>query len=685
MADTPSPLNPRFALRVVVGFFIAFAVSIAISSAASATITGVDVASHQHPGGAGINWGAVRSAGHSFAYVKATEGTSYTNPYFAGDWSGIANAGMFRGAYHYARPALPMSTAVDQARYFVSRTGSMTGAGDLPGELDLEETGGLSQSDLAQWTRTFLSEVTLLTGKRPLVYTGRWFWSGNIGNYGADIGRDYILWTADYHCQRQDGSLFCDPNVDTYVPPVYGGWSSWTFWQNYSVGAVPGIIGNVDMNRFCCDLGALGALTGSGAGAGTPFGSLDAISITSESSATVSGWAIDPDTRESIPIHTYVDSANNWVIAGLPRSDVGAVFPGFGPSHGFSYAVPIGPDSRSICVYAINSGAGSNKLLGCKTIGLPPGPPIGFVDSVVAGDGTIRVSGWALDPDTTAAIGVHVYVDSVGTSTFAANTRNDVAAAFARYGANHGFTLSVPASAGAHNVCIYAINVGPGSHTTLRCQSVTVAGAPGGSPIGVLDNIVIQPGSATFNGWAIDPDTSAPVTMLVLVDGQSTTVRAENARADLAAPFPRSGINHGYSIPIWLSPGNHAMCIVALDVSGGQNGTTLACRNFVVPSANPVGVIDAVIAVGNSIAVTGWAFDPNTNDPIFVHVHVNGASVGKLANGSRPDVGAVFGNGANHGYSTTVSRTGSGSQTVCVYGINVGPGNHQLLGCKILP
>ena len=43
-------------------------------------LNGIDVASHQHPGGAAIDWTAVKQSGQSFVFVKATEGTSYTNP-----------------------------------------------------------------------------------------------------------------------------------------------------------------------------------------------------------------------------------------------------------------------------------------------------------------------------------------------------------------------------------------------------------------------------------------------------------------------------------------------------------------------------------------------------------------------------------------------------------------------------
>ena len=215
-----SPWRPRF-FRVVVATFafvcaslaLALVGSFATATPASAVITGIDVASHQHPNGVAINWQQVVSAGHRFAYVKATEGpgtgtdkcqrrTYYTNPYFAADWSGAGAAGLYRGAYHYARPQLPLSSAEEQARYFVSVAGPSNGAYDLPLELDLEETCGLGQSDLAEWTRRFLAEVTRITGKKPLVYTGRWFWQANIGAYGNDIGQNYRLWTADYRCQR---------------------------------------------------------------------------------------------------------------------------------------------------------------------------------------------------------------------------------------------------------------------------------------------------------------------------------------------------------------------------------------------------------------------------------------------------------------------------------------------------
>src|SRR5262245_60226023 len=117
----------------------------------SAPQRGVDVASHQHPGGAPIDWSAVAAWGMDYAYIKATEGPSdaaddtYINPYFGEDWRGAGAAGLLRGAYHFARPRLPLWTATYDAQAFLLTTGPFTGVNDLPPVLDLEDSGGLSR------------------------------------------------------------------------------------------------------------------------------------------------------------------------------------------------------------------------------------------------------------------------------------------------------------------------------------------------------------------------------------------------------------------------------------------------------------------------------------------------------------------------------------------------------------
>ena len=55
------------------------------------------------------------------------------------------------------------------------------------------------------------------------------------------------------------------------------------------------------------------------------------------------------------------------------------------------------------------------------------------------------MQGWAIDPDTTAPLTVHVYVDGVwaGQST-AGVARPDVGNAYPGFGSGHGFDVTLP-------------------------------------------------------------------------------------------------------------------------------------------------------------------------------------------------------------------------------------------------
>lgn len=71
------------------------------ATAAVAQTNGMDVSSHQ----GNVDWASWWGQGMKFAYVKATEGTTYKNPYFAQQYNGSYNVGMIRGAYHFGLPA----------------------------------------------------------------------------------------------------------------------------------------------------------------------------------------------------------------------------------------------------------------------------------------------------------------------------------------------------------------------------------------------------------------------------------------------------------------------------------------------------------------------------------------------------------------------------------------------------
>jgi len=101
--------------RVAIATGVAALMVLVGAGFAAADITGPDVASYQHPGGASIDWSQVKNSGRNFAFVKATEGTGYVNPYFGAEWAAIQANGMVRGGYHYAKPDSSPTSAAAQA------------------------------------------------------------------------------------------------------------------------------------------------------------------------------------------------------------------------------------------------------------------------------------------------------------------------------------------------------------------------------------------------------------------------------------------------------------------------------------------------------------------------------------------------------------------------------------------
>ncbi|MBA4062323.1 MAG: lysozyme M1 [Isosphaera sp.] len=196
----------------------------ALAAGTDYSVQGIDVASYQgYP-----NWPSVKAAGIDFAFTKATEGTTYTNPYFATNWARIKSAGLVRGAYHFGRPG---TDPVVQANKFcdVVRPGS----GDLQMALDIEVTDGKSPSQVRSWVVAFINRIKARTGRPGIIYTGFYFWRDSAGN-GSNL--DCPLWLAAY-----------TSSPTAYVPAA---WSTWSFWQYTSSGRVSGVSGNVDRNAW---------------------------------------------------------------------------------------------------------------------------------------------------------------------------------------------------------------------------------------------------------------------------------------------------------------------------------------------------------------------------------------------------------------------------------------------------
>ena len=184
----------------------------------------------------------------------------------------------------------------------------------------------------------------------------------------------------------------------------------------------------------------------------------------------------------------------------------------------------------------------------------PAFDPAGVIDRVTVGEtdasgATVQVGGWALDRTTQAPIAVHLYVDGrLAAATFADGDRPDVAARHLR-GPDHGFTVDLRVEGhGPHQICVFGIAVGPGPNAGLGCADVVVADRP---PVGSVDHLALTLDGSTvvLGGWALDPDSAAPVAVHVYVDGRlHTGVAADGARPDVAAALGVGSL-HGWRPP----------------------------------------------------------------------------------------------------------------------------------------
>jgi lysozyme len=190
-----------------------------------ASVQGIDVSSHQ----GNVDWAAQWNAGRRFVWVKATESTNYTNPFFAQQYNGSYNQGFIRGAYHFATPNTSSGTA--QADWFSNHGGGWSGDGKtLPGALDMEYNPygstcyGLSKASMTQWILDFSNRYKARWNKFPAIYTSTSWWSQCVS---GDFSSTNPLWVARY--ASSVGTLPCC-------------WGFYTVWQYSST--------PIDQNSF---------------------------------------------------------------------------------------------------------------------------------------------------------------------------------------------------------------------------------------------------------------------------------------------------------------------------------------------------------------------------------------------------------------------------------------------------
>lgn len=190
-------------------------------------VRGVDVSRYQGT----IDWDVLAAQDVTFAFIKATEGSSHQDPCFVYNWRESQKSSIYVGAYHFFSYE---SSGETQARNFIDTVG-MT-AGTLPPVIDLEFYGDYYDNPLDKAETRKILDSLLVTleayyGKKPIIYTTmRAYYSYILGGgYG-----EYPLWIRDVHME-----------------PVV----KWSFWQYSDQGRLEGYDGvQADQTEVFIDL-----------------------------------------------------------------------------------------------------------------------------------------------------------------------------------------------------------------------------------------------------------------------------------------------------------------------------------------------------------------------------------------------------------------------------------------------
>lgn len=213
-----------FLVVVTMPMYILIAPVYAFGPSSSNIYDGIDVSGWQ----GNIDYSEVASSGIEIVYMKASEGTSFVDPYFNQNYTNAKANGLKVGFYHYLT-ARSNSEAVAQANFFVSTISGMTP--DCRLAMDFESFGNLSAEEINEIGLTFMQTVESLSGKEMVIYSD----TSNASNIFGGGLTNYPLWVAQYEVEE---------------PTPNGNWNNWVGWQYTDAGEISGINGYVDRDRF---------------------------------------------------------------------------------------------------------------------------------------------------------------------------------------------------------------------------------------------------------------------------------------------------------------------------------------------------------------------------------------------------------------------------------------------------
>ena len=314
----------------------------------------------------------------------------------------------------------------------------------------------------------------------------------------------------------------------------------------------------------------------------------------------------------------------------------------------------------------------------------PAGTPEGQLTAITPGVGTLRLQGWAVDPDAvTAPVTVSIQAGSRWFTASADLAGDDRSTRFAGAGNRHNFDTTIIVPAGDVTVCVYLGNQGAGQTGSFGCVPVRVLDT---SPRGEIRDAWTTFDGILLWGWAADPDDlAAQLRLRVVVDGVSTeNWVADQTWAPVEQLMPGAGSDHGWGSTFEVGPGAHTVCVYAVNVGGGAD-TNLGCRTLEVPDGSPRGELKDAWGSPQGISLWGWAVDTDRlTEAAVISIRAGSQWYAWRADQDYPAAASLVpGAGENHGWGGTIPVP-AGTYNVCVYVGNQGRGHEIALGCRVI-
>ncbi|HBJ1648888.1 TPA: glycoside hydrolase [Clostridium botulinum] len=184
---------------------------------------GIDISNHNGD----IDFNKVKGDNIEVVYIKATEGTTYQDPYLNEHYNGAKKAGLKTGFYHFL---VGSSSPETQAENFYNNIKDREN--DLKPCLDIE----VSNFNVMDYSLRFIKKFECLCELELCIYTSPYFANENLD---SRIGK-YQCWIAHYGIEK--------PMQTNVWRNNYAG------HQFTETGRINGINTNVDINTFTADI-----------------------------------------------------------------------------------------------------------------------------------------------------------------------------------------------------------------------------------------------------------------------------------------------------------------------------------------------------------------------------------------------------------------------------------------------